>query len=75
MQTIKQFFDKYNELSQGKDLKTLADCYAEHFIAAGPKGIMAFSNDEKFMEWLKAVQEFNQKSGMQGMKPINIFTT
>jgi hypothetical protein len=75
MQTIKQFFDQYNELSQGKDLKTLADCYAEHFIAAGPKGLMAFSNDEKFMEWLKTVQEFNQQSGMQSMKPIKIVTT
>jgi hypothetical protein len=75
METITHFFDKYIELSQGKDLNALAACYAEHFIAAGPKGIMAFSNDEKFMEWLKRVQEFNRQSGMQGMKSIKIVTT
>jgi hypothetical protein len=75
MQSIKQFFDTYNELSQGKDLNALAACYAEHFIAAGPKGIQAYTNDEKFKEWLDGVQAFNQQSGMQGMQPIKIVTT
>jgi hypothetical protein len=75
METIPQFFDKYIELSQGSDLNALAACYGEHFIAAGPKGLMAFSNDDKFMEWLKQVQQFNQQSGMQAMKVVKINTT
>ena len=74
MQTVKQFFDNYNELSQGRDLNALAACYAEYFIAAGPKGMLTFSNDERFMEWLEEVQDFNQRSGMQSMKPIKIVT-
>lgn len=75
METIKNFFDKYSILAHGQDLKALADCYADHFIAAGPKGIMAFSNNEKFIEWLESIQSFNKKSGLQEMTPVKVISS
>jgi hypothetical protein len=69
---LRQFFNRYAELSQKSDPVKLADMYAPSFIAAGPKGSSAFANDPKFLEWLAQTYAFNQKHGMQSLAVVAI---
>src|SRR5687767_14701551 len=75
MQKVKDFFERYSSLSQASDLEAIAACYAKNFIAAGPGTVLSFDNDKKFLEWLKGVQDFNQQSGLQVMRPEKIIST
>lgn len=75
MQAVKEFFNNYGSLSLAKDPQALAALYADNFIAAGPKGSMVFANDEKFIEWLVQVQQFNEKTGMEKLNVVRVTDT
>jgi hypothetical protein len=69
---IKKFFEEYALISLESDSERHADFYADEFIAAGPSGSAAFKNDSKFLEWLKSVHEFNEKTGMESLQVISV---
>lgn len=54
---------------------TIAAFYADSFIAAGPKGSMAFRNDEQFIQWLQQMQSFNRSHGMERMQVMEMAET
>lgn len=75
MKTIKNFFKQYTALSFSGDSKQLADMYGHTFIAAGPKELLQFNNDQHFLKWLDEVHQFNKESGMKEMEAARIETT
>jgi len=66
--TLRQFFDRYAELSTGSTPEALSPLYAPTFIVAGPEGSQAFPNDDKFLDWLRQIHAFNQQYGMRGLE-------
>ena len=62
--TLRQFFDRYAAVSIGPRPEDLASLYAPTFIVAGPRGSQAFTNDSRFLDWLRTVAEFNREHGM-----------
>lgn len=60
-------FKRYALVSLGPDPEQLAEFYDTSFLAAGPKGSAAFTNDEAFRRWLREVHDFNVSSGMTSM--------
>ncbi len=69
--TLRSFFDQYAKATNQMKASTIAGFYADNFIAAGPKGNMTFRNDEKFLQWLNQLKEFNQQTGMGDMRIVN----
>lgn len=69
---LRAFFEKYAEALNNKDINAIAGSYARQFIAAGPKGSAAYPNDETFIEWLKQVEAFNEKTGMEQMEIVHV---
>jgi hypothetical protein len=65
--SLRAFFDQYAGANHQMNASTVAAFYADNFIAAGPKGNMAFQNDEKFLQWLNQLKDFNQQTGMSNM--------
>jgi hypothetical protein len=72
MNTVTQFFEEYASLSLSANAEQLARRYAENFIFATKNHSAAFQNDEKFVEWLNGLFEFNKKTGLQKMEVKNI---
>lgn len=70
--TLRQFFDRYAELSSGPDPERLADLYAPTFIVGGPEGSQAFANDSRFLEWLREANDFNRRHGMRWLGVVAI---
>jgi hypothetical protein len=70
--SLHSFFERYAELSLGPQPKALAGLYAPTFIIGGPQGSQAFPNDEKFLEWLTQVAEFNRQHGMRALTVLSI---
>jgi len=68
--SLRSFFDQYAQATNEMKASTVAGFYADNFIAAGPKGNMAFRNDEKFLQWLNQLKEFNQQTGMGKMRIV-----
>lgn len=64
---LRDYFEGYARVSLGPDPEKLADFYDASFLAAGPKGGAAFTNDESFRAWLREVQAFNARSGMASL--------
>jgi hypothetical protein len=64
------FFRQYAVTSLGAEPERLAAFYDQSFLAAGPGGGAAFSNDEGFLAWLRQVHEFNLKSGMTSLEVV-----
>jgi hypothetical protein len=64
---LRDYFERYARTALGPEPETLADFYDASFLAAGPKGGAAFTNDESFLAWLREVHAFNARSGMTSM--------
>lgn len=75
MQPSYDFFTAYGAFSVGDDPKAIASFYGESFIAAAPGGTASYHNDDKFIDWLNGIIQFNQDVGMQQMKPLTVDTT
>jgi hypothetical protein len=69
---IREFFARYANASLNGDAATIAALYGENFIMIGPNGSQAFANDQKFLDWLGGVQDFNKQSGMEKIWVRNI---
>lgn len=69
--SLRSFFDQYAQATNEMKATTIAGFYADNFIAAGPKGNMVFQNDEKFLQWLNQLKEFNQQTGMGKMQIVH----
>ena len=52
--------------------EALAGVYAATFIVGGPEGSHAFTNDARFIEWLRQVADFNRQHGMRALMPVSI---
>jgi hypothetical protein len=68
--SIDRFFTRYAELSMGPRPEELADLYAPTFIAGGPQGSQAFTNDARFREWLVQLGDFNRRHGMRALRVV-----
>ena len=68
MKAVEQFFNDYAIVSLKGNADEMAKLYAQSFIAASQTQSSAFTNDEKFIEWLNEVFEFNRKTGLKEMK-------
>ena len=66
------FFSRYAALSLGPQPEALAGLYAPTFIVGGPQGSQAFTNDVRFVEWLRQVANFNRHHGMCDLTPMSI---
>lgn len=64
---LREFFERYARVSLGDEPEALAGFYDAAFLAAGPKGGAAFTNDASFRAWLREVHAFNVKSGMTAL--------
>ncbi|MPZ47795.1 MAG: hypothetical protein GEU75_00490 [Dehalococcoidia bacterium] len=69
---LEQFFHDYANASMAGDPAAIAAFYAESFVAAGPKGSAAFQNDDKFLDWLRQLHDFNQQTGMRAMEVVSV---
>ena len=72
---LSRFFQTYADRSLGSDPAALAALYAPAFIVAGPQGSRSFANDERFVEWLGSVRDFNREHGMRSLEPIEVDET
>jgi hypothetical protein len=69
--TLDRFFSRYAELSLNLP-EALASLYAATFIVGGPQGSHAFTNDARFIEWLRQVADFNRQHGMREINAVSI---
>lgn len=72
MDALKKFFEDYAVVSMSGDAEKLSEYYAEHFIIASKDQSSVFNNDTKFIDWLKEVSKFNQKTGLIKMIVKNV---
>jgi hypothetical protein len=70
--SLDRFFSRYAELSMGPQPEALASLYAPTFIVGGPEGSQAFTNDARFVEWLRQVADFNRQHGMLALMAVSI---
>jgi hypothetical protein len=70
--SLDRFFSRYAELSMGRQPEALAGLYASTFIVGGPEGSHAFTNDARFIEWLRKVAAFNRQHGMRALMAVSI---
>jgi hypothetical protein len=70
--SLDQFFSRYTELSMGPQPEALATLYAKTFIAGGPQGSHAYTNDDRFIEWLRQMADFNRQHGMRALTAVSI---
>jgi hypothetical protein len=70
--SLDRFFSRYAELSMGPQPEALAGLYAATFIVGGPEGSHAFTNDARFIEWLRQVADFNRQHGMSALRAVAI---
>lgn len=68
MKNLELFFEEYAKASMNQKTSEVAKFYAQDFIAASKTESISFKNDEKFIDWLNEVFEFNKKVGLQKMK-------
>jgi hypothetical protein len=73
--SLLDFFHRYAELSMGPRPEDLAPLYAPTFIVGGPQGSQAFTNDARFLDWLRQVGDFNRQHGMRGMTVVSLQDT
>ncbi|MGV3651215.1 MAG: hypothetical protein ACO1OK_07295, partial [Devosia sp.] len=61
---IAQMFEGYGQSFSAMEMRRVAALYADHFIAAGPKGIISQSRTE-FLDNADAAAEFYKSVGQQ----------
>ncbi|UYQ94668.1 hypothetical protein MKQ68_06140 [Chitinophaga horti] len=71
MTALQDFFARYARTSTSEAYEDLTSFYAPSFIAAGPNGNEVYKNDERFVEWLAQVHQFNRKTGLVDMQVLN----
>lgn len=64
---LRDWFERYARVSLGPEPEKLVDFYDASFVAAGPKGGAAFTNDESFVAWLRNLRAFNEERGMTSL--------
>jgi hypothetical protein len=69
--SLAEFFGRYAELSMS-NTESLAALYAPTFIVGSPEGSHAFSNDGRFLEYLRQVAVFNREHGMRALTVVSI---
>lgn len=74
-ESFQEFFERYASLSTGTHPEKLATLYDDSFLAAGPMGGAAFRNDTVFLDWLRQVREFNIRTGMTSLAPVDFEST
>ena len=70
--SLEAFFRDYAAASFASEPERIAEFYAGSFIAAGPAGSAVFKNDDRFIEWLSQLRQFNQHSGMTAMEVVSV---
>ncbi len=70
--TLHEFFTAYAAHATASAPEPLAALYAHTFIAGGPQGSQAFTNDARFLDWLRQMAAFNRQSGMREMTVASI---
>jgi len=70
--TLNQFFNQYAELSTRPHTEELATLYAPTFFVGGPEGSHAFTNDARFIEWVRQVADFNRHHGMRDLEVVSM---
>ena len=70
--SLRQYFDRYAQLASGSEPSALAALYAPTFIIAGPNGSEAFTNDNRVLDWLNQVSDFNRRHGLRLLRPVAI---
>jgi hypothetical protein len=69
---LELFFRDYAVASVESPVEQIPPFYADNFIASGPRGSAVFKNDERFLEWLGQVHQFNQRIGMVSMEVVSV---
>jgi hypothetical protein len=70
--SLKLFFRDYAVASVESPVARIPAFYADSFLVCGPRGSAVFKNDEKFVEWLGQIHEFNQRTGMISMEVVSL---
>ena len=70
--SLDRIFSRYAERSLGPKPEELAGLYAPTFIVGGPQGSQAFTNDVRFIEWLRQVATFNRQHGMRSLTAMSV---
>jgi hypothetical protein len=70
--SLQRFFARYADAAARDEPEALAAMYAPTFIVGGPQGSSAFSNDARFLEWLRQVRAFNRDHGMTSLAPLSV---
>jgi len=71
-QVWETFFDSYGAASLDAKPERIASFFGESFIAGGPRGSAVFRSDERFLDWLTQLHQFNLNIGMTAMTPVSI---
>lgn len=50
----------------------LATLYAPTFIVGGPQGSQAFTNDARFIAWIRQVTDFNHQHGLRDLRVVSL---
>lgn len=64
---MQNFFKNYAEASMDDNAEAIASFYSDNFLMIGPSGSVPFSNNRKFVGWLKKVIAYNKKTGLKKM--------
>jgi hypothetical protein len=75
MKNIKEFFDEYAVTSINGNANQLSGFYAPRFMFSSKNEVSAFTNDERFLDWLNNLFEFNKKTGLLKIEVKNIDST
>jgi hypothetical protein len=69
---LRTYFQDYGAASIQPHPARIAAFYADSFVVAGPRGSAVFNNDDKFIDWLRQLHDFNQRVGMRSMEVLSI---
>ncbi|MGE0494939.1 MAG: hypothetical protein AB7S38_37375 [Vulcanimicrobiota bacterium] len=65
------FFADYAAATMEGEPQDIARFYGPGFVAASPSGSYGALNDDSFLTWLKGIQQFNARTGMSHMRPVD----
>jgi hypothetical protein len=69
---LELFFRDYAIASIESPAARIPAFYADSFLVCGSRGSAVFNNDDKFVEWLNQLHEFNQRTGMISMEVVSV---
>ncbi|HTA44231.1 MAG TPA: hypothetical protein VK789_17400 [Bryobacteraceae bacterium] len=69
---FEEFFRDYAATSRDPSAERIAAFYAPSFIAGGPRGSAVFNNDAAFLDWLRNLHEFNERSGLVSVEVVSV---